>query len=200
MLKQINSNERWLVNFYQLLETSGAEFFALLSQSTCVARVQIELTNYFSDKSNHAWLWMQIQADLGYEMASADVSYLNAYLDAAELPSNSLDALAMAYIFQKRAAKMYATHLRLEHISPAVKNTINDILVDDLSHLRRIANGLKRMAAVLGKNTIQTTLTRYNSLDERVFATFLREYDEQLDFIQAGEKIANYDGALIAIR
>lgn len=182
-LQQRADNERWLMSFYRLSEIAGAEFFARLARFLPAGQLQVNMTKHFADESNHAWFWTKAIDDMGFKAEKPKNSYQDAYLEAAGLPVNMMEVLAITHVFEKRAAKMYSTHLKLGDLAAPIESTIRDILVDEAWHVKWVADELKLMEGKFGKQNIQDTLAGYKRADQEVYQKTISEYEERIGFV-----------------
>lgn len=179
-------SERWIMSFYRLSEISGAEFFARLARYLPAGPLQMNMTKHFADESQHAWLWSKALNDMGYKAERLKNTYQDAYLEAAGLPVNMMEILAITHVFEKRAANMYTLHMRHNAIAEPVEQTIKTILVDEGWHIKWVADELKNMEDKFGAENIQGTLKRYQKADEEVYKKAVAEYEDRMNFLIKG--------------
>jgi hypothetical protein len=177
-----SENELWLLDYYRSSEINGALFFGRISR---IVRgpLRADVTHHFADESNHAWYWTQCINDLGSRAGRFAPSYQDQYLEAAGLPVNLMEVLAITQVFEKRVIGQYHRHLRHEGTHPLVRRTIGTIMRDERWHVRYVRDALREMAAKYGGQLVDETLARYTAADEEVYAKALTEYGERIAFL-----------------
>ena len=190
--KRINrDHERWIMSFYRSSEITGALFFGRIAGYLPAGPIQSDLTHHFADESMHACYWTKAMDECGYQPERIKDAYQDAYLDAVGLPVNMMEILAITSVFEHRVIAQYAKHLRVPNLNPYIANTIETIMEDEKWHIKWIGDALKQMESEYGKDTIKSTLKRYQKADKEIYHKLVSENQERLDFIlKKPEKIA----------
>ncbi len=179
-LRPISDDERWLLSFYRTSEVTGSLFFGRLAKTLPPSAIQRDLTQHFADEASHASYWTQAIYDLGLKPDRVKTSYQDAYLDAAGLPVNIMEILAITQIFEKRVIQQYSRHARMDNLHPVVATTLQRIMADERWHIEWVSNALTALEAQFGKNTIAATLQRYTQADQAVYKNVLQEQHERV--------------------
>lgn len=179
----ILDSERWMLSFYRTSEITGALFFGRLAKSLPAGPMQADLTQHFSDESSHASLWTQALTTLGCKPDRIACAYQDAYLDAAGLPVNIMEILAITQVFERRVMQQYARHSRLPNLHPVIADTLKTIMADERWHIDWVGRALRSLEPQFGAERIRATLARYKAADADVYANVLDEHRERLGFL-----------------
>lgn len=177
---KINENELWLLSFYRTSEITGAEFFARLAKYIKPSFIQHDLTKHFADESQHAWYWQKCIHDVGADPLRIDIAYQDRYIEAAGLPANVMEVLAITQVFEKRVIGQYSIHLQTPDLHPAIKDTLNLIMEDEKWHIQWVGDALKKLEPKFGKENIEETLKRFRAADQEVYQKVLEEQKDRI--------------------
>jgi hypothetical protein len=182
-LPPFTENDLWLLNYYRASEINGALFFGRIAR---IVRgpLQVDVTHHFADEANHARYWTQCISDLGHTPTRQMSGYQDQYLEAAGMPVNMMEVMAITHVFEKRVIGQYSQHLRAA-IHPLVRQTIETIMRDERWHVKYVRAALQEMAAKYGDNRVVETVNRYTAADQDVYAKTLAEYGERVPFLAA---------------
>ncbi len=184
-----DDHEQWLLSYYRHSEIAGSLFFGRLARSIRKPEIQHDLTRHYADEAQHAWLWTDCMRELETAPLRIGSAYQDQYLEAAGIPSNLMEVLAITLTFEKRVIRQYAEHRLIPGTSPAILTTISRIMEDERWHIEWVSRALKNMHPQYGETYIQDTLERYRHADEEVYAKTMQEYAEQLhQFAELQEK------------
>lgn len=182
-MSRMKEHEQWLLSYYRTSEISGALFFGRLARSLKAPSVQADLTKHFADESQHAWLWNKCLNDLGMPAIRVQESYQDQYLEAAGMPMNLMEVLAITQVFERRVIGQYGIHRQFDDLNPIVAQTIDRIMDDEKWHIHWVGEALKGMEESFGKDHIDETLRRYRLADQQVYEKTLKEHGERLQDI-----------------
>jgi hypothetical protein len=174
-----NDSELWLASFYRSSEISGALFFGRVAR-TVRGDLQRDVTQHFADEAAHAAYWTGcIDALWGRAIPIRD-AYQDRYLEAAGMPANLMEVMAITQVFERRVIRQYHEHLRRETTPGPVRDTITRIMRDERWHVQYVRDALTAMEQRYGAAEIAATLARFTAADEEVYAKALAEYGERL--------------------
>ena len=175
-------NDRWLLSYYRSSEINGALFFGRVAR-TIRGPLQADVTHHFADEAAHAHYWTQCISDLDSAPLPLGRGYQDQYLEAVGMPANLMEVMAITQVFEKRVIGQYGRHLRYSGIHPAVKQTIEKIMLDERWHVSYVRDALSDMAAQYGEVEIAQTLARFTAADQEVYAKTLAEYGDRIAFL-----------------
>jgi hypothetical protein len=178
----LTENDRWLLSFYRLSEINGALFFGRVAR-TIRGPLQADVTHHFADEAQHAHYWTQCLADLDSAPLKLGRGYQDRYLDAVGVPANLMEVMAITQVFEKRVIGQYHQHLRHPGIQPAVRATIERIMLDERWHISYVRDALAAMAEQYGAGEIESTLARFAAADAEVYAATIAEYGDRIAFL-----------------
>lgn len=179
----MDENEKWILSFYRSSEITGALFFGRLAQTLKPGPIQRDLTKHFSDESLHAWYWQKCIEDLGEKPLKLRESYQDQYLEAAGLPVNIMEILAITQVFEKRVIQQYAIHSQVPDLHSVIRQTFERIMEDEKWHIEWVGKALKNLESEYGKELIEQTLKRFWKADQEVYGKTINEHEERLKHI-----------------
>jgi len=177
----LNENDRWLLSYYRASEIQGALFFGRLARLVRDERVQADLTAQFADEARHADLFTRCLRECGTSALQLPRAYQDGYLEAAGIPANLVDVLALTHVFERRVMRCYAAHLRREDAPPAVKATLLAIVADERQHVRWTRDTLERLKDVHGAGVVDDALERHARADEEVHDAARLEWQQRCE-------------------
>ncbi|MBW3548189.1 MAG: ferritin-like domain-containing protein [Actinobacteria bacterium] len=178
-------DERWLLSYYRTSEINGSLFFGRLARALKPSPIQHDLTKHFADEAQHAWYWTDCLDRLGTRPIKLSEAYQDQYLEAAGLPANLMEIMAITLVFERRVINQYAKHLSVADVRVEVKETIGRIMEDERWHVQWVRDALTGMEERFGKEHITDTLRRYKEADREVYAHTLAEHEARLGFLLA---------------
>ena len=178
----LTENELWLLSYYRTSEINGAVFFGRVAR---IVRgpLQVDVTHHFADEASHAALWTKCIQDLDRLPIRQGRAYQDQYLEAVGVPANLMEVMAITQVFEKRVIGTYRQHLRSPGVHPAIRQTIERIMLDERWHVQYVRDALYEMKSRYGAEEIERTLDRYTLADAEVYAKTLAEYGERLTFL-----------------
>jgi bacterioferritin (cytochrome b1) len=176
-------DEHWVLSYYRMSEINGSLFFGRLARALKPSPIQHDLTKHFADEAQHAWYWTDCLERLGSPPIKLSDAYQDQYLEAAGLPVNMMEILAITLVFERRVINQYARHLAVPAVRLEVKETIDRIMQDERWHVQWVRDALTGMEDRYGKDTIAETLRRFKEADREVYAKTLAEHEERLGFL-----------------
>ena len=180
-------NDLWLLSFYRTSEITGALFFGRLARTLRSGPIQADLTRHFADEAQHARFWTDCIQQLGAEPLRVDDAYQDRYLEAAGIPANLMEVLAITQVFEQRVISQYGRHARVPQLQPAVRETLERIMRDETWHLKWVRDALVSMEAEWGKDAVHAAIRRCVEADQRVYQATLTEHAERTRHLLGGK-------------
>ncbi len=182
----LSDDELFVLSFYRSSEINGSLFFGRLARVLKPGPVQHDLTKHFADEAQHAWYWTRCIDELGSRPLKLADAYQDRYLEAAGLPLNLMEVLAITLVFERRVINQYAKHLALPGLAPQIGATIDRIMEDERWHVQWVRDALAGLEERFGKDHVNATLRRYREADREVYAETLADYEQRLGFLSTG--------------
>lgn len=179
----LEDDERWLLSYYRTSEINGSLFFGRLARALRPSDIQHDLSKHFADEAQHAWYWTDCLDKLGTRPIRLSEAYQDQYLEAAGLPANMMEVLAITLVFERRVINQYAKHNALPRLHPAIKDTIAKIMQDEKWHVSWVSEALESMKPKYGEDVVNDTLARCKQADKEVYAHTLAEHEQRLAFL-----------------
>jgi bacterioferritin (cytochrome b1) len=186
----LTNNELWLLSFYRTSEISGSLFFGRLARSMKPGRTQHDMTKHFADEAAHAWQWTNCIETLGESPLKLTHAYQDNYLEAAGIPANLMEVLAVTQVFEQRVIGQYAMHAKVPELEPTIKDTLKIIMADERWHIEWIKRALAEMEKEYGPAEIEAALARFRQADRLVYEQASLEHEDQLATLLGATDIA----------
>jgi bacterioferritin (cytochrome b1) len=188
----LTENELWLLSFYRSSEISGALFFGRLAQSIKSGSIQRDMTKHFADESAHAWYWTNAIEKLGGKPLKLRQAYQDQYIEAAGMPVNVMEVLAITQVFEQRVISQYSVHSQVVGLDPIVKDTLHTIMQDEKWHIEWIRDALHEMEQTHGQELVEKTLRKFKEADREVYSHTMSEHGDRIkDILHADERLHN---------
>jgi hypothetical protein len=120
---------------------------------------------------------------MGMEPIKMTFAYQDHYLEAAGMPTNIMEILAITQVFERRIISQYARHSRVRDLNPAIKGTLDLIMEDEKWHIHWVGEALKQMEEKFGADRVESTYERYRKADEEVYRRMITEHDDRVGHI-----------------
>lgn len=186
----ISENELWMLSFYRSSEISGALFFGRLARSMKSGPLQTDMTKHFADESAHAWYWTRCIEQLDAQPIKLREAYQDQYLEAAGMPVNVMEVLAITQVFEQRVISQYSVHSAVPGLNPVIQSTLKQIMDDEKWHIHWVREALITMEAKYGKDLVDATLRRFREADREVYKQTMAEHEDRIqDILKAKEVV-----------
>jgi bacterioferritin (cytochrome b1) len=173
----LTEHELWLLSYYRVSEISGSLFFGRLARVLRPSAIQHDLSKHYADEAQHAWYWTECIDRLGAKPLKLSSAYQDQYLEAAGLPANLMEILAITQVFERRVINQYTKHRARPNLAPQVTETLDRILRDEHWHVTWVRDALAGMETRYGREEIRATLRHYREADRAVYANTIAEHD-----------------------
>ncbi|HMG71126.1 MAG TPA: phosphopantetheine-binding protein [Gemmatimonadaceae bacterium] len=167
---QITENELWLLSYYRECELAGALLMGRLARETDDDDLRVRLTEHCAEEARHAWAWTETILKVGGTPRRVSETYQSRYHAAVGNPSNLLEVLALTQIFERRVVRHFKAHLRWPGTHPEVAKTLQQLVDDEVGHIRWVKDRLDDYAAVNGETVVKEMLDRFQRVDEQVYS------------------------------
>ena len=157
----ISSDEIWILSYYRLSEITGSQFFGRVARTLGGHPLHAELTKHYADEAQHAWLWTDCLRRLGQPPIKLNSAYQDQYGAVIGAPANLMEVLAVTQVFEQRVIGQYAIHLKRPGLDPAVRDTLETIMLDERWHLAWVRKALEAMKADYGEVAVSKALERW---------------------------------------
>jgi len=119
----LSDDELFVLSFYRSSEINGSLFFGRLARALKPGPIQLDLSRHFADEAQHAWYWTDCIDRLGERPLKLADAYQDRYLEAAGLPMNMMEVLAVTLVFERRVINQYAKHQAVLDLHPEIAAT-----------------------------------------------------------------------------
>jgi demethoxyubiquinone hydroxylase (CLK1/Coq7/Cat5 family) len=173
MTPAIHDDELWVLSYYRASELAGALLFGRLARRTRDAELACQLTKHCAEEARHAWLWTETICRLGCLPVLMEETYQSRYARQIGLPISMPELLALTHVFEARIQQHFTVHARRADVHPLVRETLQQLLDEEVSHLSWIAKRLAKYRQEEGVD-VPTLLLRYRKADEAIYADVMR--------------------------
>ena len=181
----LSEHERWILSFYRTSEITGSLFFGRLARSIKSGQIQVDLTKHFADEAMHAHYWTQCLDRLESQPIKLRNAYQDQYLEAAGMPVNLMEVLAITQVFEQRVISQYSIHKQVRNLKPEIHETLELIMEDEKWHIHWVKEALAQMEIKYGKDLVESTIRRFRQADHEVYAQTMNELEARFgDLLQ----------------
>jgi acyl carrier protein len=180
---QITDNELWVLSYYRESELAGGLLMGRLAHETDDDDLRVRLTEHCAEEARHAWAWTETILKVGGTPRRVSETYQSRYHAAVGNPSSLLEVLALTQIFERRVVRHFKAHLSWPGTHPEVKRTLQQLIDEEVGHIRWVKDRLDAHAAIHGEVVVKEMLERFKRIDEQV-------YNELKQYAHCFEKIA----------
>jgi acyl carrier protein len=154
-----------------------------LARETDDDELRVRLTEHCAEEARHAWAWTETILKVGGTPRRVSETYQSRYHAAVGNPSNLLEVLALTQIFERRVVRHFKAHLSWPGTHPEVARTLQQLIDEEVGHIRWVKDRLDAHAAVHGELVVKEMLDRFKRVDEQV-------YNELKRFAHCFEQVA----------
>src|SRR6476469_1043281 len=172
---EISMNELWLLSFYRESELAGGLLMGRLAQQTDDDDLRVRLTEHCAEETRHAWAWTEAILEVGGKPLRVRETYQSRYHALLGDPSSILEVLALTQVFEKRVMRHFRKHLNWPGTHPVVKRTLQQLMDDEVDHVRWVKDRLDAHAALFDEHVATEMLDHYQRVDDQIY-TELSEY------------------------
>jgi acyl carrier protein len=177
---EISTNELWLLSFYRESELAGGLLMGRLAQQTDDDDLRVRFTEHCAEETRHAWAWTEAILEVGGTPQRVSETYQSRYHALLGDPSSILEVLALTQVFEKRVMRHFRKHLGWPGTHPVVKRTLQQLMDDEVDHVRWVKDRLDAHAAEHGEHVVGEMLEHYQRIDDQIYAE-LSEYRERFE-------------------
>jgi acyl carrier protein len=141
-----------------------------LARETDDDDLRVRLTEHCAEEARHAWAWTEAILNVGGTPRRVSETYQSRYHAAVGNPSNLLEVLALTQIFERRVVRHFKAHLSWPGTHPEVARTLQQLIDEEVGHIRWVKDRLDDYAAVHGEPVVKEMLDRFQRIDEQVYA------------------------------
>jgi len=167
---QITENELWLLSYYRESELAGALLMGRLARETDDDDLRVRLTEHCAEEARHAWAWTETILKIGGTPRRVSETYQSRYHAAVGNPSSLLEVLALTQIFERRVVRHFKAHLSWPGTHPEVARTLQQLIDEEVGHIRWVKDQLDAYAAAHGDSVVKEMLDRFQRIDEQVYS------------------------------
>jgi acyl carrier protein len=186
----ISENELWTLSYYRESELAGALIMGRLARETDDDDLRVHLTEHCAEEAQHAWLWTQTILKVGGTPKHVSETYQTRYYAAVGHPTTLLEILALTQVFERRVMRHFRAHLRTPGTHPAVVETLERMIAEEVGHIGWVKARLDRTAREKGAHIVADVMRRYTEVDRRVYAELMQYRDRAAELFGGGRVVA----------
>jgi acyl carrier protein len=180
---EISENDLWILSYYRESELAGGLVMGRLARETDDDDLRVHLTEHCAEEANHAWLWTQTIRRVGGTPKRVAETYQTRYYAEIGMPASLLEILTLTQVFERRVIRHFRAHLKWPDVHPAVAETLQRMIEDEVGHISWVKDRLDRYAEEKGEAIVAETMRRYTEVDERVYEAAMRYRDNARELL-----------------
>lgn len=180
---EISENDLWILSYYRESELAGALIMGRLAHETDDDDLRVHLTEHCAEEAQHAWMWTETILAVGAMPKRVAETYQARYYAEIGTPTSLLEVLALTQVFERRVIKHFRAHLKWPGTHPAVLETLQRMIDDEVGHIAWVKDRLDRYAAEKGDALVAETMRRFTEVDNRVYETAMRYRDNARELL-----------------
>ena len=174
---EISENDLWILSYYRESELAGGLIMGRLARETDDDDLRVHLTEHCAEEANHAWLWTQTILKVGGTPRRVAETYQARYYAEIGTPTSLLEILTLTQVFERRVIRHFRAHLKWPNTHPAVIETLQRMIAEEVGHITWVKDRLDRYAAEKGAALVAETMRRFTEVDQRVYEAAMRYRD-----------------------
>jgi acyl carrier protein len=180
---EISENDLWILSYYRESELAGSLVMGRLARETDDDDLRVHLTEHCAEEAHHAWLWTETILKVGGTPKRVAETYQTRYYAEIGTPASLLEILALTQVFERRVIRHFRAHLKWPNTHPAVAETLQRMIEDEVGHITWVKDRLDRYAAEKGEAVVADTMRRFTEVDERVYEAAMRYRDNARELL-----------------
>jgi acyl carrier protein len=180
---EISENDLWILSYYRESELAGGLIMGRLARETDDDDLRVHLTEHCAEETNHAWAWTQTILEVGGTPKRVAETYQTRYYAESGMPASLLEILTLTQVFERRVIRHFRAHLEWPNTHPAVAETLQRMIRDEVGHLSWVKDRLDRYTAEKGDAIVAETMRRFTEVDERVYEAAMRYRDNARELL-----------------
>ena len=180
---EISENDLWILSYYRESELAGSLVMGRLARETDDDDLRVHLTEHCAEEAQHAWLWTETILKVGGTPKRVAETYQARYYAEIGTPRSLLEILALTQVFERRVIRHFRAHLKWPNTHPAVAETLQRMIDDEVGHITWVKDRLDRYASERGEGVVAETVRRYTEVDERVYQAAMRYRDNARELL-----------------
>jgi acyl carrier protein len=185
---EISENDLWILSYYRESELAGGLIMGRLARETDDDDLRVHLTEHCAEETMHAWLWTQTILKVGGTPKRVAETYQARYYAEIGMPASMLEVLTLTQVFERRVIRHFRAHLKWPDVHPAVAETLQRMIEDEVGHISWVKDRLDRYAAEKGDALVAETMRRFTEVDERVYEAAMRYRDNARELLDPARR------------
>lgn len=179
---RLSSDELWVLSYYRASELAGALLFGHLARRTADDQMRVFLTEHFAEEARHSWMWTETITRLGETPVHITETYQSHYAREVGLPASMTEVLLLTEVFEKRIADHFQRHARKSDTHPAVRETLQQMLIEEAGHVDWISRRLAQYARE-GKVDLERRRDELRQIDQRIYRSVMAYESHLWDYL-----------------
>ena len=180
---EISENDLWILSYYRESELAGSLVMGRLARETDDDDLRVHLTEHCAEEAHHAWLWTETILNVGGTPKRVAETYQTRYYAEIGTPATLLEILALTQVFERRVIRHFRAHLKWPNTHPAVAETLQRMIEDEVGHITWVKDRLDRYAQEKGEAAVADAMRRFTEVDERVYEAAMRYRDNARELL-----------------
>jgi rubrerythrin len=143
----LSAEELHVLSFYRASELAGSMLLGKLALHTNHDHLRVPLTEQCLEEAKHAWMLTQTIDKLGAVPVKITQTYQSELGKIYGFPDGTIEILCLTRVLEVVALETYQKHVAMRRVTPAVKETLEAIIEDEVGHIDWIQAELEKYAA-----------------------------------------------------
>jgi bacterioferritin (cytochrome b1) len=142
----LSPEELHILSFYRASELAGSMLLGKLALHTNHDHLRVPLTEQCLEEAKHAWMLTETIHRLGAIPVKITQTYQSELGKIYGFPDSTVDILCLTRVLEVVALETYQKHVAMRGVTPAVKETLEAIIEDEVGHIDWIQAELEKYA------------------------------------------------------
>src|ERR1700737_737484 len=147
MCVKLSPEELHILSFYRASELAGSMLLGKLALHTNHDHLRVPLTEQCLEEAKHAWMLTETIHKLGAVPLKITQTYQSELGKISGVPDSTADILCFTRVLEVVALETYQKHVAVRGVTPAVKETLEAIIQDEVGHIDWIQAELDKYAS-----------------------------------------------------
>jgi bacterioferritin (cytochrome b1) len=171
----VSPEELHILSFYRASELAGSMLLGKLALHTNHDHMRVPLTEQCLEEAKHAWMLTETIHRLGSIPVKITHTYQSELGKIYGVPDGTVDILCLTRVLEVVALETYQKHVAMRGVTPAVKETLQAIIEDEVGHIDWIQAELDKYARGPDGEKVRQAIAASEAASQRVSEAFYQD-------------------------
>jgi bacterioferritin (cytochrome b1) len=168
----VSPEELYILSFYRASELAGSMLLGKLALHTNHDHLRVPLTEQCLEEAKHAWMLTETIHKLGAIPIKITQTYQSELGKIYGIPESTVDILCLTRVLEVVALETYQKHVAMRGAAPAVKDTLQAIIEDEVGHIDWIQAELEKYAGGPEGEKVRKAIAASDAASKKVSEKF----------------------------